>query len=245
MNKLAKYGVLGSLGALGALGIIARRTSGPPKGPPPPRGGEGAPAGPTYRTAIEDIEPSQWVRFSTLPGKLVMLHPRTKNAEDKKAGVVFARTDWNGAAALAKALGGRMPTRAELDAMARADEGIIVAHCGLTSSDEAVRQMATREMAAKHDACMAKKFPGGVLPNGQTVLMNKTWVGGDPYWVKGGRSVSSDTPGAVPGAEEWGFWSRDGDPKSLVQKDRGAHDKNHVDYSMVPMVIKDVAQADA
>lgn len=215
--------------------------------------------GDTYQTSVSDIEPGKWIKVSTLPGKLLMLHPKTKSLIDKLAGVVWARTDYDGAEKLAKQLGGRIPFRSELERALRAPEAVIV-----PASNQPVETMGTRAAAVKHDKEAREKFGDAGDPDGQLVFFTKTWIKADEdpdgTWTVEATGDRFPTIRRGPGgnlgshAPEWGFWYPGGACKSSelavtdskgkkwcqIQANYGAHNRKHVDYSMVPSVIRDV-----
>lgn len=268
LDKIA----LATLGGLGLLGIFKGKKECPREEDFVMGAGKDG----TYRTALEDVFIGSWLKFSTLPGKEIALWPMTKNAADKKAGVVLARMDLDGQLALAKKLGGRVPFLSELNAAIRAREVAIV-----QMSNQPVETMGKREASIKHDkearakfAAMGLLFPddhinkdGADYYSDAPVFFTKTWcvLDDDPNFkatikppMGGAKFPSVDYSGKDWGmghrAPEWGFWdkskkpvSQDGpeyNPATLVQGNSttgyGAHNFGHVDYSMVPCVIRNV-----
>jgi len=214
--------------------------------------------GDVYQTSLGDITPGKWIKVSTLPGKLLMLHPKTTSIVDKLAGVVWARTDYKGAEALARQLGGRVPFRSELERALRAPEAVIV-----DASAQPFETMGTRAASVAHDKAARAKFGQNGDPDGELVFFTKTWVTADEdpdhTWTVEPTAKSAKIrrgPGGKLGrhAPEWGFWRNGGGCTSAemavkdgkgnswcqIQADYGAHNDSHVDYSMVPSVIRDV-----
>jgi hypothetical protein len=226
-----------------------------------PQGSEETIMGDLYETSLSDIEPGKWIKVSTLPGKLLMLHPKTNSVLDKLAGVVWARTNYKNAEALARKLGGRVPYRSELERALRAPEAVLV-----DASNQPVETMGTRAAAAKHDKEARAKFGDAGDPDGSLVFFTKTWIVADEdpdhNWTVEPSSSGSGFPNIRRGpggklgrhAPEWGFWRKGkncsssemsvidskGQSWCQIQANYGAHNDLHVDYSMIPSVIRDV-----
>lgn len=193
----------------------------------------GGPEAGDYRTALGDTIVGPWLRLASLPGRELAINPRTSNAADKAAGVVLARGAYEDALALAARENARLPFRSELTAAAQ--ELRLAAFIA-----QPIETMRTRAAAAAFDRAM-EAATGNAFP-ARGVLYAKTWVIADEdpegRWTAEGGRIDKGGRRGRRHAPEWGGWTKAGEPSSMIQKDYGAHDVTHVDYAMVPSLVR-------
>jgi hypothetical protein len=206
----------------------APKPAAPAQAPSAPATSAAAPAGPVptmnrYETALDAFGEPDWVKVSTLPGRLVTRLPLRTTGPEQAQGIVWARATERTAQAVAKRFGARLPTAEELKAVASAPEVTIVQACTFPSDNPAIR-MESSEAARQHDACVARKL--GDSPEGIPFTIGKFWVNG------------SCSDGKKP---MYGFFSRAGDVSSLIQKGGcTTHKDLHVDYSSTVFLVKEL-----
>jgi hypothetical protein len=180
-----------------------------------------------YETAFENVGEPDWVKVSTLPGKLITRVPLRTTGPESAQGITWARATERTAQAIAKRFGARLPTADELRAVAKAPEVTIVQACTFPSDHKTIR-MYSSEAARRADECVRKNL--GENPAGIPFTIGKFWVNG-PCQKEGKKPM-------------YGFFARKGDASSLIQKGGCTfHDDLHVDYSSTVFLVKDLAAA--
>jgi hypothetical protein len=172
-----------------------------------------------YETAMDAFGEPDWAKVSTLPGRLVTRLPLLTTGPERAQGVTYARATQDTTRELAKRFGARAPTLAEMDAISKAPEVVIVQMCNQPPTS----QMASLEWARKHDECVRSRI--GEAPSGPVYFtIGKHWV--EP----------------LADAAIYGFFAKAGDPSSIVQRSaRTLHRTGpHVDYSQTVFLVKDL-----
>jgi hypothetical protein len=173
-----------------------------------------------YETALDAIAAPDWVKVSTLPGRLVTRLPLLTTGPERAKGVTYARATQVTTKTIADKFGARAPTIGEMQAIAQAPEVRIVSMCNQPAGDS----MASLEWARRHDECVRKKI--GDAPQDGVV-----------YFTVGKHWVEPLSEAAI-----YGFFKRDGDPNSVLQANaRTSHKPSpHVDYSQTVFLVKDL-----
>jgi hypothetical protein len=173
-----------------------------------------------YETAADAFGAPDWAKVSTLPGRLVTRLPLLTTGPERAKGITYARASQDTTRELAKRLGARAPTLAEMQAIAQAPEVRIVSMC----NQPAGSSMSSLEWARRHDECVRKKI--GDAPQDGIV-----------YFTIGKHWVEPLNEAAI-----YGFFAREGDPSSVVQASARTSHKGypHVDYSQTVFLVKDL-----
>lgn len=173
-----------------------------------------------YETALDAIAAPDWVKVSTLPGRLVTRLPLLTTGPERAKGVTYARATQVTTKTIAERFGARAPTIAEMQAIAQAPEVRIVSMC----NQPAGPSMMSLEWARRHDECVRKKI--GDAPQDGVV-----------YFTIGKHWVEPLSEAAI-----YGFFKRDGDPNSVLQAHARTSHKGgpHVDYSQTVFLVKDL-----
>lgn len=177
-----------------------------------------------YETAMDAFGEPDWVKVSTLPGRLVTRLPLLTTGPERDKGITYARATDATTRRLAQRLGARMATTGEMQAITSAPEVRIVSACTFPSDNPSVR-MESMEAARRVDACYRSKI--GEAPKDGTI-----YLGIGKHWIE------TQIPGRTG---IYGLYSRENDPKSLIQKGgTSKHIDSHVDYSQTVFLVKDL-----
>jgi hypothetical protein len=177
-----------------------------------------------HHTKIADAFVDEWVPLG--PGKMVSRQPVLDRAHTLKGTVqgasvnLYARLNYDEASEVARSVGGRLPTSAEIDEL-RAVGVQLQPYLGTPRAENDV------EHSQRHDFnVFLQKSELGWDGSAPLAGAGKHWIAGAPA----GRSRLKgwDKDGAGPGLEWW-------------QPDQVAHNRAHFDDGTTTMVVRDLA----